>query len=89
MFTDAVAVVSLSLFTALLSEGRLSWDPSVVRMLCDTVAGVSAAGAALSWFLVHRTDSYKRRRDAIDRLQKKGGRPLSPCRALPVAITRL
>lgn len=28
--------------------------------------------AGLSWVLIYRKEDYKRRRDAIDRLQKKG-----------------
>lgn len=34
----------------------------------------SIVRAGLSWVLLYRTESYKRRKDAIERLQKKGER---------------
>lgn len=45
-----------------------------VKIECLCVCGRVLRATGLSWLLLYRTEGYNRRKDAIERLQKKGAR---------------
>lgn len=71
MIYDAILIVLISIFTALLGEGGCQEKETGLLLRVSSCLFCSLSSPGLTWLLVYRTEKYQRLKNEVEKQCKK------------------